>query len=272
MNKLVRPWPLVMVLLIAILAAYGCSEKSSAPLTIAATEEVPPIEQYFPLSTGKVIDFSITNNQTEIESCDRYTVGSGLENRGEKSYIWIHTNPKYPSYVDTGYFYQLGNALYYLEDAEATPEKVLEAPFTVGRSWQRYQTRELVLGESDNLLETLINGGGGKNPDGAGDPDNPAAPEEEIPGDDSPFLAKNFPISGSTQMTITALEDIELDNGYVFENCIRVENGSASYRNNYWYAPEVGLVRYVLGINATSSPDGQVVGEIQQTQNSNGIF
>jgi len=74
--------------------------------------------------------------------------------------------------------------------------------------------------------------------------------------------AKNFPTMGSNYLEVSAIEDIKLSNGNSFTQCLKVENGSRSSSNYYWYAPGVGLVRYVIGVDPQNYPEGEVVGEV----------
>jgi len=123
---------------------------------------------------------------------------------------------------------------------------VLEAPLTVGRSWLRFTPVDVNQGQ-DNLLDILTGNDGAKTDDA---------------NTGGLIATKSFPTIGANYFIISALEEIYLDNGNSYQNCIRVENQSNGFTNYYWYAPGVGLVRDVINATPESFPSGEIVGEI----------
>lgn len=64
-------------------------------------------------------------------------------------------------------------------------------------------------------------------------------------------------------MTVDKLESIELTSGRYFSGVYRVSNDAgANTRNYYWYAPGVGLVKYVLGAVDSNDPTGGIQAEL----------
>jgi len=255
--------------LAALFAIIGC-DGTNAPVVSQPAEETSEIEQYFPLSTGKVLNFTVTNEVTDIDTRDRYIVGESVTDGDNTSFLWIHNDLAHPNYADTGYFVQTSDAVYYYEDADADPELILQAPFKVGNSWQRHNR----VREGQNLVDSLIGHIENKygryedngEDQGYKDVDGESAGDND--GDITFGAGKNFPLLASGYLTISAIEDLELANGYVIEDCIKIESQAGSqYTNIYWYAKDFGLVKYILGATeeslSASVPAGQVVGELQ---------
>lgn len=258
---------LVLIAFLALAAIAGCDSYNSS---VAGQPETQPteIEQFFPLATNKVIEFSVSNDVYELDTRERFVVGQSATDGNNISYLWIHSDLAHSNYSDTGFFVQTSSALYYYENDYADAELILKAPFKIGNSWNRYTPEQ----EGNNLVDSLINhinnryGDYWNNNDGSEEPDIKNGTDEGgVPGG---FSGKNFPLVASAYLTITAIESIELDNGFIFENCLRVESQAGSqYTNIYWYAKGYGLVKYIIGATEESlvtedSPDGQVVGEV----------
>jgi hypothetical protein len=259
-------------ILIVMAWLYACSDRSDIIRTSSSDPEPQSIEQFFPLVLGKSSEFTISENGAESISREKYTIGNGVEENSRQLHEWIHTYEDHPNFADTGYFYLTPTTLYFYEDASATPEKILEAPLEVGKSWQRYDREYLTDYDISDLINALVNAGGLNYDDLTNKDDNGRIGVEvknDIPNDDITglVLGKGYPTTTSNYMTITAIEDIELENGYQFENCIRVESQNGSqYTNYYWYASGFGLVKYIIGGTEESllagDDDSGVVGEI----------
>lgn len=253
---------LFMLTLVALGAAIflwiGCSDSPST--TVASEESEPDISQYFPLKAGNSLQYVETNNATGDTSYFWYTVGDAVNIGGCVIYPWLRKNVDYSFVVDTGYLCVEGNALYYFDSDYDTPEKLLETPLEVGNSWRRFEASQFQI-EGNNLIDYVIDNQQIKNYDEG------YSGEYGYGGDDPDIYtgngaAKNFPTFGFNYLEISAIEDIKLDNGNSFTNCLKVENGSGTGSNYYWYAPQVGLVRYIIGVDSQTSPDGDIAGEI----------
>jgi len=257
------------MLLLTLVIMMGC-DGTNAPVVSQPAEEVPEIEQYFPLSTGKVLNFTVTNEVTGIDSKERYIVGEGISDGEDVSYQWIHFDLAYPGLADTGYFVQTSTALFYYEGADADPELILQAPFKVGQAWQRHNQTRAGQNLVDSLIGHLENKYGGN-----GDTDEEQGYKDidgDNAGDNNGYISfgagKNFPLLASGYMTVTAIEDVELASGYIVKDCIKIESQAGSqYKNIYWYAEDLGLIKYILGATEESLtagvPSGQIVGQLQ---------
>ena len=238
-------------IILGYLVYSGCSDSSS---TISESDQpqstVSQLEQYFPLSTGRTLQYAVSNSETGKDTHERYVIGQGVSQNGHSGYIWIHTDLNYPDLSDTSYFYSDGTALYYYENPDARPEKILETPLETGRQWQRFEINPREAEEGTNLIYILTDGKY-KNDE----PDD-ARPIDYLYG------AKSFPTLGSATMTVRGFEDIVLDNGQVIRDCCRIENSAGDYYNNYWYAPGVGLVKYIIGATEEELSSGTVAGEL----------
>jgi hypothetical protein len=243
LKKLFFIFLFAVVLFTISLIVYSCSDNVNSYTSNAQ----PSLGQYFPLTAGKNMIFTVTNNWSHTISRNLHTIGTPVQIDGKSIFPWTQQNIQYPQFKDTGYFYVDGNSLYYFDGAGAAPEKVLEAPLTVGRSWLRFTPVNVNQG-LDNLLDILTGNNGGKASDSS---------------DTGGLTAtKSFPTIGANYFIIGAIEEINLDNGNSYQNCIRVENQSNGFTNYYWYAPGVGLVRYVINATPNSYPGGEIVGEI----------
>lgn len=255
---------IISILLLALLPfIWGCEKRTIAP-AVSNPEESYNIEDYFPLSTGRSVVYVSTYSsyEPEIISREQFVVGDGIEEDNQRSYAWIHTNLDYSLISDTSFFYQIGNALFYYENADALPEKILEGPLEIGHSWERQVYPDP--GDENNLFELLLENSFTKyvEPDVAVDYDKEGRPDDY----ESP-VGKIFPVIGSSIMTIAAVEDLELENGLFFADCIKVQNQAGEYVNYYWYARGYGLVRYIIGatnetLTTASLPDGEIIGEL----------
>ena len=136
------------------LVLWGCEQKMSAPI-INSGEYMPTIEDYFPLSAGKttIIVSTNTGHEPNIIRREHFECGEGVERDNQSVYPWIHTNLAYPSISDTAYFYLTETALYFYETADTPPEKILEEPLEVGKTWQRFDSPTA---DADNLFTYLL--------------------------------------------------------------------------------------------------------------------
>ncbi len=235
----------------------GCSDN-----VISDVSRVPEtsVQNYFPLKVGTTVGYTVDDNVHQIVSHQKFTVAGPVTVNGQSNYQWIYRSVEYPNYRDTGFFRIDGNALYYFENAGAEPEKVLEGPLQIGKTWERFAPSNpgsadtttllnILTGNNNKGEDTLATGGGIQT--GFEQQDN-----------DGTIAAKNFPTTGANYFFVAAVEGLTLSDGNSYANCIRVENRSGAYTNYYWYAPGIGLVRYVIGANHGVPSDGQIVGEL----------
>lgn len=244
------------LIVIALTALYaGCSENDTLYSGRGSTDA--DISRYFPLQAGKAVDFLVKDQSNQNHLRERFLIGSPVILIGQQGYRWLSYDLRYPTYIDTGYMQIRNNALYYYDTPASLPEKLLEAPVEVGKSWLRFDPTELSLGDTNNYIDDL--GDGQKDEDST-----------TFPGGNNysgTFAGKNYPTFGSNYFIIAAIEDIQLDDGNIYRNCVCVENRSGSMVNRYWYAPGAGLVKYSIDATSTTYPGGQIIGEIAAPAN-----
>lgn len=223
-------------ILLTVSLMIGCGKNETIINSSSDASANAGVTAYFPLSSGYVTKFAVRTATGETW-IDNYSIGDNAEVQS----ITATARFKYgTSPIDTGYFYATSSALYFYAHRSATPEKILALPLAVGQSWERFPT----------------SGSGGTDPD---------TPNEE--GGDPLLSAENYPSTGSNVVTVRAIETITLSNGYVFSGAVKLcTSGSVANsedENQYWFAPGVGLVKYVLGASGSlSTAEGQVVGEL----------
>lgn len=250
---------LVIIVSLTMITAFwiGCSESPTLPTAADGSEQEATVSEYFPLTEGSSICFKVINNSVGDTSYKNITISLATNIVGRTAYLWLQNDVNYSYIIDTGYIYVDGQALYYFEDENDIHEKLLESPLEVGSVWQRFDASQTQTGDN-NLIDSLDSGSDTKD---AGD-GSLGDPGGKDGADNGGGTAKSFPTLGSNYFKISAIEDIELDNGNSFEGCLKVENGSGRSSNYYWYAPNIGLVRYVIGAGSASYPDGEIIGEI----------
>nr|MBN2277715.1 hypothetical protein [candidate division Zixibacteria bacterium] len=250
---------IILIIMIAgsiPLVWMGCSD-STTSVEYTAPEE-PGLTEYFPMKTGSSIQYAEYNHVINDTGYYIYTIGGSATVGTHQGHYWIKSNLEFPAQVDSGVVYYEGEALYYIEDAADIPEKLLEAPFTVGRAWVRYDASQISL--EYNIIDSILNNNDSKyddNYNGLGGDDGGEIDDNNMNG-----ATKSFPTLGANYFQISACEDIVLEQGVAIDECLRVENKNGRATNYYWYAPGTGLVKYVLGVNIDTYPDGEVVGEI----------
>lgn len=254
---------IISLFLVAItLGLWGCEQKMSAPIINNSGEYTPGIDDYFPLSAGKTTRIISTNTGYEpyIIKREQFECGEGIELENQSVYSWIHTNLAYSSISDTSYFHRTETTLYFYETADSEPEIILEEPLEVGQTWQRFGDPTA---GSDNLFTTMLEILTSKHID---DVEIILDDKDDFPDENGFSTGKIYPTSGSSLMTIVAVEDVALDDGRVFADCIKVRNERGEDFNYYWYAPNYGLIKYVIGASTESLalaeiPDGLIIGE-----------
>jgi hypothetical protein len=75
-------------------------------------------------------------------------------------------------------------------------------------------------------------------------------------------VRKLLPVDGGNELTVTAVEELNTIYDHHFSGVVKVSNTERNGSiNSYWFAPGVGLVKYVIGAT-TQNPNGVTVGEI----------
>jgi len=229
------------VILILSAFAWGCSGHfvtASDPASFSNNDVV----EYFPLDESYQATFELkeVNRASEIIV---FKVGKKIPFLEDSATLWIS---KIGSSVDTGFVVVSSSSLTIYESSNSAGEKVLDIPLTVGKSWSRFSS--ISAGTEDDFTIIIT--------------DNKLTNDTGSTGD-SGVANKSFPTDGSAVMTVDKFESIQLSNGDYYSNTVRISNGgSGSTRNYYWFAPGVGLVKYVIGSLDANDPTGNIKAEL----------
>ena len=229
-----------MILIISALA-LGCSGHfvtASDPASFSNSDVV----EYFPLEPGYQTTFELTetNGSSEIIV---FKVGKKVPFLQDSATQWIARNG---SSVDTGFAVISSGSLTIYESTNSGGEKILDIPLTVGKSWSRFSS--ISTGTEDDFTIIIT--------------DNKLTNDSGSTGD-SGITNKSFPTDGSDEMVVDKYESIQLSNGDYYSNTVRISNdGSGSTRNYYWFAPGIGLVKYVIGSLDSNEPSGNIEAEL----------
>lgn len=231
---------IVAVMLIISAFAWGCSGHfvtASDPVSFSGTDVV----EYFPLDESYQSTFELTELNRSSQFII-FKVGKKIPFLEDSAVQWIS---KIGNSVDTGYVVVTSNSLTIYENSNSDGEKVLDIPLTVGKSWSRYSS----ISAGDDDFTIIIT-------------DNKLTNDTVIVGD-SGAATKSFPTDGSSVMTVDRYESIQLSNGDYYSNTVRISNsGGGSTRNYYWFAPGIGLVKYVIGSLDSNEPSGNIKAEL----------
>lgn len=232
----VKKTTMIFALMTLTIAVWvGCSDNTIVryvdnPGQSNSTEAV---ETYFPLNTGYITIYNVTYQSGGSEQVT-FESGKTISVQGVQTREWIGRSF---NTQDTGYFYASGTALYYYPSKSAQPEKILQLPLSNGTTWQ---TNDI----NSNDYTDIITGHDGDSTDS--------------PGTNS----KDFPIATAVNFTVNGVESIQLATGNSYSQAVKISTPNGTRMNYYWYAPGVGLVRYVIGATDATYPDGDIVGEI----------
>ncbi|MDH4156622.1 MAG: hypothetical protein OEW00_05040 [candidate division Zixibacteria bacterium] len=248
MSKQVISGLIISAAVLLCLAWIGCSDDTittvSPPGSNDGTSANSEVLYYFPLNEGYQTIYDVVNSDGTKES-ETYTVGKEVSRGSATAMEWLSytsSNGK-----DTGYFEATATALYYFEDLGAAAEKIIELPLVIGQSWPRYEDGSLLSDYEDGI--DIIFDNDFKFPDSTDFMDG---------------TLKNYPTTGLSTMTVTAIEKLQLDNGAYYSGAVKITNTNATGTYNiYWFAPGVGLVKYIIGASALYATSGSKVGELR---------
>ncbi len=229
------------IILIVSAFAWGCSGHfvtASDPVSFSNNEVV----EYFPLDESYQSTFELTQINRASEFIV-FKVGKKIPFLEDSAVQWISI---IGSSVDTGFIVVSSSSLIIYESSSSGGEKVLDIPLTVGKSWSRFSS--ISAGTEDDFTIIIT--------------DNKLTNDSGNTSD-SGVTNKTFPTDGSAVMTVDKYESIQLSNGDYYSNTVRISNdGSGGTRNYYWFAPGVGLVKYVIGSLDANEPKGNIEAEL----------
>ena len=241
-RKLMGTAFLVMTGIIAVLA--GCSDKTFTSSWTAVPSNGNPMV-YIPLDQGWRISYVLQEPETryfDVEVTDPATVA------GNQARI-IRNTDRTTGEIFTFYRYCKGNAVFESRSADAPGVRILESPFIVGHSWNRYDTST-----TTNTHDNDAGNSNGYNY-GAGGKD---------------WLGDNFktkPTEPYSVMSIVGVENVDALNGHSYANCLKVtwQSGPSTY-NYFWYAAGIGLVKFEQGVNTVNPGAAQTSGIMSDYQ------
>jgi hypothetical protein len=197
-----------------LLMVPGCSDKTFTTTSVAVPDDATPTA-YLPLEVGLRVSYG----GFQIRRTEQATGGT--------------------SYC---YRYAKGNAIFESDRPDEPGLRILEAPFVIGNSWDRYDT------------SITISAGGGVDPQDDGDTTIIDA-------------HKRSPGAAYSTMTIVGLEDVVAMNGRSYGHCIKVAwPVNATTINYYWYAANIGLVKYEYGVSTQGTGSGYAAGVMTDYQ------
>lgn len=240
---------LIAVALILTSLITGCAD-NSVSTGGKATAGNRDISYYFPTSEGYTTQYEVSrpNGTSEIIT---YEVGPQISIQGfngRKWYVYDKNGSR-----STSFIVQTSSDLYFYESITSPAENILSLPLSPGSSWPRFTTNDQT---SDGSIDTTGGTGGsglkGFLDNGTNSNDNK----------DGSVAGKNFPTDGSNTLLVESIETVVLSSGASFSGAVKLTNGGSGGINSYWFAPGVGLVKYVIGAQSADSNDGATVGEL----------
>jgi hypothetical protein len=219
----------------------GCSENDSTRITnITGTGESEQFLSYFPLEEGHTSLYEVTYSNGSTEEVT-FKVGKEVPFGSITAVEWFISSST--GSRDTNYIVTTDSSVYLYTDYQSMPEKRLYYPLVPGSSWSRFVSNDEVI--SDVLDD-----------------------EDKIEGDDDggtngDVLSATYPTTGNGDMLVDNSETVQLNSGLFYCGSVKITNNTTTdLKNYYWYAPGIGLVKYIIGTTDVNYPSGQVVGEL----------
>jgi hypothetical protein len=202
---------------------------------------------YFSLGEGFTTTYVISSKYGSSETIT-YTVGKQISFLTGTAIEWISNKD---GEIDTGYFVYANNSLLFYESKKSQPQVVLSEPLTVGSSWSRFVSDDTD-GQLDDTTTVDIQDKGETDNSGGG------------------VLQVSYPVEGSEMLTVDKIETVELSRIGIFSKVIRISNDTQNgAKNYYWYAANVGMIKYVLGATSSDDPRGNIEAELVYYGNAN---
>ncbi len=244
----------VTTVICLVLAWAGCSNTPGEP---ARSSGAPLVAAYFPLAPGYTMVYSVTTPDTTKQIT--FSVGDHRNIGMADAVNWIVVSGT--GSVDTSYLVATDSALYYLETPYSSPEKILSLPLTPGATWPRYYNYNVTGTYNDGIGTAYDSTAGGNG--GFSEPlgDTTSAVDSLHTNNNGGVAAKNYPSEGANTFTVVGVGQVDLGTLGTFSNAVKLSNiGYGGTTNLYWFVPNVGLVKYLLGTNADGTATPQVAG------------
>lgn len=222
--------------MIIVIISTGCSDGTFTSSTTEISEQASPLA-YIPLEQGLRIDYAIMEDdeisyyESEITKPVTIVNSEGFE---------IRRTDRAKNETSVMYRYVKGNAIFETSSTDDPGYKILEGPFVVGHTWNRYD---------ETTTETNTNTYGDNGSDGF-----------DIKG--VTITGRNYKILPDEEygnMTIVGFEDVQAMNGSNYGGCLKVSwNTDPLHTNYYWYFAGIGLVKFEQRINSINSAEEPV--------------
>lgn len=224
----------------------GCSEKTFTSSTAAFSQNSDPTA-FIPLEQGLRVSYVILEPETQyfdIEVTDPVNI---VGNPG----FTIRKTDRNTGEIEVFYRYCKDNAIFETGSISFPGERILESPFVVGNSWDRFDTSSTTNIITDDIFDNGFEDYEVNNDD------------EGYPGDSH----KSKPGDGYTTMTIVGVETVESMNGNSFGNCLKVawQTGESTY-NYFWYAAGIGLIKFEQNYNTLAASSNHTIGVMTDYQ------
>ncbi|MFZ1683145.1 MAG: hypothetical protein WAU88_03350 [Candidatus Zixiibacteriota bacterium] len=236
------------LLLVAALA--GCSNVDEIIMPNSDSSQAASNGAYFPTTTGRSSTLLVTNDGGG-QSYLTLQVGSPASIGTTAATQWFAIRPD--NSVDTDYVVVTTSGVTLFETPRSAAETILKFPLAQGASWVRFAgSSDSSANGSDSTTIATGNGGGiiTKGGDTGGG------------GGGGGGAGKVLPNCGGTISRVSSIEDVVTTSGRHFSSSVKIEvDDQQGFQNFYWFAPGVGLVKYIL--RATPQrPNGVQRGEV----------
>lgn len=236
-------WVTSVAFVILSIWLIGCSDNSFVSSSSSISENAPATI-YVPLEQGWRINYTTVEPSSEYYSVE---ITDPVSIDGNPGYTIRQVN-NITNEISYSYMYSDGDAIYESYSTNQPGEKILEAPFVIGHSWDRFG--ESTYSDIDD-------------PNSNGYDDN----GNDYPPVDSGSYLKTLPGSEYTVMSIVNKETVETLDGTSYSNCLKIEwqTGINTY-SYFWYAAGIGLVKYQSTSDDLSSSTNGVLSIITDYQ------
>lgn len=231
----------LLITAVVTIVVFGCTRHSVNDPSLPMAGGAGAMAAYFPNAYGWTSVFNVSSSSGSAELT--FYVGGQTTVQGQTAYRWLII-PTQGS-PDTNFVVIGPTTMLVYQDSLSTtsPEHLLQAPLTAGSSWYRYPELVDIYSDTTSIL-TDITGG-----------------KMDTTGTE-PGVRKLLPIDGGNELTVAGIVELTTMYNRHFSGVVKLVNTERDgSTNNYWFAPGVGLVKYVIGITS-QNPDGVIVGEI----------
>jgi hypothetical protein len=238
------------VLAAAVALLAGCTQRSTDGIYQSDTSGLGSgSSAYFPTAAGKVSTFAVTYDGG-AQSSLTLEIGNASQYGSINSIEWLAIRPD--NSIDTDYVVVGTSGVTLYETMQSQPETFLKFPLQPGQTWDRFAASNSTITTSDTATiaagfddgSGIVTKGGGGNGGGGGG------------------TGKVVPGTSGNVSRVNAIEEIVLSNGSHFSATVKVEvDDQSGLQNYYWFAPGIGLVKYVVGATA-QRPNGTQRGEL----------